>query len=165
MQEEARWGDSGDVEVVVALARRAVAELSGNRGGDVWARREAHAEPMDRAITDAVDGDPTRCLAVGTIDGIVVGYALMRAERLNDASLLATITDLYVEPEARHVGVGEALMALLEERAREFGAVGLDAIVLPGDRDSKNFFEGLGLKARAILVHRSLIAGAGGTSS
>jgi hypothetical protein len=38
----------------------------------------------------------------------------------------------------------------------ERGAVGIDAVVLPGARETKNFFESFGLKARALVVHRDL---------
>jgi len=48
------------------------------------------------------------------------------------------------------------MMVTLEEWARERSLVGLDAVALPGDRDTKNFFETFGLVARAIQVHRSL---------
>ena len=54
------------------------------------------------------------------------------------------------------MGVGEAMMDLLVERARAAEAVGIDALALPGDRHTKNFFETFGLTARAILVHRAL---------
>ena len=40
--------------------------------------------------------------------------------------------------------------------AAEHGCRGIDAIVLPGMRESKNFFEMFGLVARAIVVHRAL---------
>jgi hypothetical protein len=33
----------------------------------------------------------------------------------------------------------------------------MDSLALPGDRATKNFFESFGLKARAIVVHRSLV--------
>jgi hypothetical protein len=36
------------------------------------------------------------------------------------------------------------------------GCRGIDAIALPGARDTKNFFERMGLVARAIIVHRRL---------
>jgi hypothetical protein len=32
----------------------------------------------------------------------------------------------------------------------------VDALVLPGHREGKNFFERFGLTARAIVVHREL---------
>lgn len=154
--ESARPAEPGDRDAIVALARAAISELRPNRGGAVWARREAHAEPVEDAIDEAIASDPGRIAVVGLVDDVVVGYGLMRSESLHDGAILATISDLYVYPDARGIGVGEAMMAVLEDRARAWGAVGLDGIVLPGDRQSKNFFETFGLTARAILVHRSL---------
>jgi hypothetical protein len=34
--------------------------------------------------------------------------------------------------------------------------VGIDAVALPGMRETKNFFEAAGLVARAIVVHKAL---------
>lgn len=39
---------------------------------------------------------------------------------------------------------------------RVHDCIGVDALALPGHRDTKNFFESFGLVARAIVVHRSL---------
>ncbi len=161
--DAARVATAGDGPVVVGLARRAIGELAGNRGGDVWRRREAHAEPLDAALTArcANPGGDERTV-VGTIDGAVVGYGTATLEALHDGERLAVVSDLYVEPEARGVGVGEAMMDLLVAWATEAGAIGIDALALPGDRHTKNFFETFGLTARAILVHRDLrAAGAG----
>jgi hypothetical protein len=36
------------------------------------------------------------------------------------------------------------------------GCVGIDALALPGNRQTKNFFESFGFTARAIVVHRRL---------
>jgi len=93
---------------------------------------------------------------VGTLDDVVVGYGVLRVERLADGDRLAVVDDLYVEPGARGVGVGEALMQTLIERATEASCIGIDALALPGNRATKNFFEASGLTARAIVVHRSL---------
>ncbi len=38
----------------------------------------------------------------------------------------------------------------------EHGCAGIDAVALPGNRATKNFFERYGLTARALLVHRRL---------
>jgi hypothetical protein len=46
----------------------------------------------------------------------------------------------------------EAVLAWAGER----GCVGVDALALPGSRETKNFFESFGLVARAIVVHRDL---------
>lgn len=162
--DAARVATATDGPVVVDLARRAIAELAVNRGGDVWRRREAHAEPLDADLT-ARCADPAADAraVVGTIDGTVVGYGLARLEDLHDGERLAVVSDLYVEPEARGVGVGEAMMDLLVAWATAAGAIGIDALALPGDRHTKNFFETFGLTARAILVHRDLRPTGAGT--
>lgn len=161
--EGARRATVDDVGPIVDLIRQGTGELRPNRGGAVWARREAHAEPVEPIVADALDDDAAT-VVVGTVDEVVVGYGLMRFEPLHDGDVLAMISDLYVDPEARGIGIGEAMMVELEDEARRRGAVGLDAIVLPGDRSSKNFFETAGLTARAILVHRSLVDDAGEAS-
>ena len=40
---------------------------------------------------------------------------------------------------------------------RAAGCVGVDSLALPGNRHTKNFFETFGFKARALVVHRSLV--------
>lgn len=155
--EAARAASPDDLAAVCALARQGTAELRVNRGGAVWHRREAHREPLDDAIAAAVSRDDgRRCAVVGTVDDTVVGYGLATLELLHDDRLLAVVTDLYVDPQARGIGVGEAMMDHLLAWARTAGAVGIDALALPGDRHTKNFFETFGLTARAIVVHRSL---------
>jgi len=156
--EAARWGTRADGGAVTALARQAIEELRPHRGGQIWSLREAHTEPLEPVIEAAASGvDPTVALVVGTVDEVVVGYGMARMETLHDGRLLAVVTDLYVDPLARAIGVGEAMMDLLVERASSLGAVGIDALALPGDRHTKNFFETFGLTARAIVVHRSLL--------
>ncbi len=85
-----------------------------------------------------------------------VGYAVGRVEVLRDGGRLAVVDELYVEPDAREVAVGEALMDDLLEWATAQGCFGIDALALPGNRATKNFFERYGLTARAIVVHKRL---------
>lgn len=161
--EAARRAVLADAGTLALLAREGVAELRPNRGGQIWSLREAHAEPIEPIIDSFLDDDDDRRLAVvGSIDGTVVGYALMTIEPLHDGALVAMVSDLYVDPGARRVGVGEAMMDLLIAEATAAGAIGIDALALPGDRDTKNFFETFGLTARALLVHRVLPAGQAG---
>ena len=95
------------------LAEQAVAELTGNKGGAVWARRGARPAPyIDSLRADLEAAD--HCVAVGEVVGAVVGYAVVRAESLRDGGVLGVLDDIYVEPEAREVGVGEALMDAVE---------------------------------------------------
>jgi GNAT superfamily N-acetyltransferase len=59
-------------------------------------------------------------------------------------------------PDARSVGVGEALMDLIVAWCEQRRCVGIDAHALPGNRATKNFFETFGFKARLLTVHRPL---------
>lgn len=155
--EGARAAVSTDLSALEHLVRQATSELQNQRGGVVWSLREAHAEPVRSQLETVLAGeDPAARLVVGTVDDTVVGYGWARLEVLHDGSCLLVVSDLYTDPEARAIGVGEAMMALLEGEAVAAGAIGIDAIALPGDRHTKNFFETFGLTARAIVVHRSL---------
>lgn len=155
MQVATRIAIAADLGVLGAMAEAAIAELTPQRGGAVWSQTAARVMPLDAGLRHELD-DPDALVIVGTIDTTVVGYAACHVEPLHDGRAIARITDLYVLPDARKVGVGEAMMVTLEEWARERSLVGLDAVALPGDRDTKNFFETFGLVARAIQVHRSL---------
>lgn len=155
MRVSARPAIDDDLDVVVALAGAAIAELTPLRGGAVWSQTDARIEPfVDGFRAELGRADAT--VVVGTIDDTVVGYGAAQVQALHDGRGIARITDLYVLPDARKVGVGESVMGELEAWARDNELVGLDSIALPGDRDTKNFFETFGLVARAITVHRSL---------
>ena len=93
---------------------------------------------------------------VGDLDGATVGFAVSRLVELADGTSLAEIDALYVLPEARGVGLGEALMDEVLAWAAGAGAAAVDAVALPGDRVTKNFFERYGMTARALQVHRRL---------
>jgi GNAT superfamily N-acetyltransferase len=153
--EAARRASSDDLPRIAELAREAIAELRATKGGEVWARREARQEPIDESLAADLDNGDAVVL-VGSIDDAVIGYAVSVIERLLDGNALARLTDVYVEPEARGVGVGELLLDTVVEWATERGCTGIDSLALPGNRETKNFFESFGLVARAIVVHRPL---------
>lgn len=152
--EGVRPATGADLDSLVVLATEAVDEQRDARGGPVWSRREARRQPRE-TLGDALEADDVTVL-VGTLDDVVVGYAVLRVEVLDDGGRLAVVDDLYVEPGARGVGVGEGLMGELVRLATDYGCIGIDALALPGNRATKNFFEASGLTARAIVVHRSL---------
>jgi GNAT superfamily N-acetyltransferase len=144
-----------DTERLVELARVGIAELSTQKGGIVWQRHAARTEPLDEGL-EADLADAATQVLVGTLDDVVVGYAVTTVEALSDETRLAVVRDLYVEPEARGVGVGACLMDAVLAWATDQRCLGVDALALPGSRATKNFFESFGLVARAIVVHRDL---------
>jgi GNAT superfamily N-acetyltransferase len=154
-EEAARTAIGADLPQVAALAGAATSEKLGQKGGALWARREGRPAPQEETLRSALDR-PDHEVAVGTLDGVVVGYGVARTETLLDGGLLGVIEDIYVDPGARAVGVGETLMNHLIDWCRARGCFGVDSLALPGDRDTKNFFESFGLVARAIVVHRPL---------
>ena len=153
--EAARPAEAADVERIADLAAEAVAEQSPLRGGGVFAAREARPLPAGPSIAEALD-DPSQLVVAGTFDDAVIGYAVVRIERLRNGELLGIVTDIYVEPEARGVGVGEAMIDLVLAWCDEQGCSGVDGFALPGNRQTKNFFETFGFTARGIVVHRRL---------
>ncbi len=108
--EAVRPATHDDVARVAELAapgdRRAVGDegrhgLGAARGTERTARRVG---AVPRSMTR------TAVALVGTIDDVVVGYAVAAVEVVADGGRLARLTDLYVEPGAREVGVGELLL-------------------------------------------------------
>ena len=151
----ARPATNDDLELVATMAEAAIEELRPLRGGAVWANTDARTQPLVDGLRREVAATDATVL-VGTIDDAPIGYAAAHHRMLHDGTTMARITDLYVLPEARRVGVGEALILALEAWARNDGLIALDSIALPGDRDTKNFFETFGLVARALEVHRRI---------
>ena len=100
--------------------------------------------------------DPRRRVLVGTVGGAQVGFAVGRVDTLGEVSL-GIVDALYVEPRCRGMGGGRALLDGLIGWFAEAGCRAVDGAALPGDRVSKNFFEGAGFKARLITMHRSLL--------
>jgi GNAT superfamily N-acetyltransferase len=153
--EAARPAGPDDLPRLVELAESGIAELTDSKGGAMWSRREARAQPVAASLEAALSAEDHLVLA-GTVDGAVLGYAVVRLETLRDGERLGVVDDIYVEPEGRAVGVGEAMMDAVLEWCQARDCIGVDSLALPGNRETKNFFESFGLVARAIIVHRSL---------
>ena len=154
-EEGCRPATPDDLPRLVALAEQAIVEKRAQRGGEVWARTDARRPPFEPRFEEELASGRRRVL-VGTLDGTILGYGAARIDELHDGSRLGVVTDLYVEPDGREVGIGEAVMNGLVAWCTGEGCFGVDSLALPGDRHTKNFFETFGLVARAIVVHRSL---------
>lgn len=155
LQEVVRTAVPADIDDLATLVAAAVAEKRQQKGGTVWDRRERRQEPFVESLRTDLDAFD-REVAVGQLDRHTLGYGVVHVEILPDGGRLGVIDELYVEPRARELGLGEMLMEHLLEWCRRSGCFGVDSLALPGDRSTKNFFESFGLVARAIVVHRSL---------
>jgi GNAT superfamily N-acetyltransferase len=155
MREGARRAHRDDLPRLAELYRAALAQLTSRRGGPLLAERHGRPEPVEQTLSRSLD-DPGRTAWVGTLDDEIVGYAAGRTETLPGGAELGVVEELFVEPGARGVGVGEALIGALLAWFADRGCVGVDTVALPGDRLSKNFFESSGFKARLLVMHRDL---------
>src|SRR5262245_5008038 len=153
--EAARAATVDDLPRVVELARELRVELRAMRGGRLWETREVRVEATNDAFKEFLARDDAT-VVVGSIDGVVVGYGTAELETLRDGSSLGIIGDLYVESEARAVGVGEAIAEELIAFCTNARCIGIDAFALPGHRQAKNFFERAGFTARALIMHKQL---------
>jgi len=107
------------------------------------------------AIDEARIADHDVLLALGLYAGVPFGYAHAAVVEVG-GSRIVRLYDVFVEPDARGVGIGEALLTFVFDWAREQRSSAIDSIVLPGNREGKNFFERFGLVARAIHVYRAI---------
>jgi len=136
-----RFAISDDVDDLIRLYRLLDEEMAALRPG--WSVTDGLPEPIERTLDSRLGG----CV-VGLFDGVPVGFLV--------ADLTPPICEIeimYTHPEARGVGVGEAMMSLLKSEAKTRGIGSFDVSVLPGHRAAKNFFEGEGFKARLIIMH------------
>lgn len=141
---EVRASVADDRATLVSLARLARTALAGQRGG---------AELLATLPTPTARIDGSSSSFVGSIGGVAVGYACLAIDGEQ-----ATVTELFVEPPARSVGVGHLLIEALLIRAGIAGCRTIDACALPGDRATKNFFEAHAMTARLLVVSRRLDA-------
>ena len=138
---------SQDVDVLVLLESEARLSLKEFRGAD----RLAIEVPEIGNRWPQVLTDGAMFVLVGCIDSVVMGYLIAR--KLDQ---LATIEQVFVTHDARNLGVGDALVSATLSWAREQNLTALDALALPGDRETKNLYERSGLVARLITVTKKL---------
>jgi len=154
-QGTARPARRGDIGTIADLAREARREARDYRGGARWMAAEAAPEPLEDYLKELM-ADPGAIVLTGVWEDAVVGYSWARRIVRQDGSPIARIEELFVTPEARSVGVGESLFNALAQWAREEQLTAMDAFVLPGHREAKNFFETFKMTAHALIVHTRL---------
>ncbi len=170
MDVSARRAGDSDAAPLAVLRRTAHEAVLSERSGPLHLRVEHLASPVvgsgehDAGEHDAGEREQRRpgsvepgpLVAVAEIDGVVVGFLEAELLAIHGERPLCRVSALYVEPAAREVGAGEALMDLVSSWASGRGAVGIDVLALPGAREVKNFLESAGYVARLIVMHRPL---------
>ena len=117
----------------------------GQRGGDRWLETHEQRGAEWERVVDAGN------VAVAVIGDVVVGYIL-----IGRVGPVTTIDEVYVTPDAREVGFGDALVHTAMESARAAGCTTIEGEALPGDRETKNLYERAGITARLIVVSKTL---------
>ncbi len=150
MEEIVRRAELGDCSELVRLETLARDGIRGVRGGDLRLQ-ECPTVGDWSSRTD----DPNHVVLVGTLDDVVVAMLAMFLSREKDRGL---ISHVYVEAEGRELGLGDTMVehAIAAVRAAELS--GIEAVALPGDRETKNLFERAGLTARRLTVYKALVA-------
>lgn len=150
----ARPARTEDLDTLVHLYEGLECEMEGLH--PMWPLADGLADPAVEALEEALFS-PEAVIVMGEIDGFPVGFALATIDALRPRAAgerIGSIRLIYVDPEARAVGVGEAIAEELLGLLRARGVKRFDAYVLPGHRLVKNFFESAGFSARSIVMHR-----------
>jgi len=145
MNEAVRAATLADVADLALMEREARDAMSFQRGG----RRRLDEVPAVVDWSHAVQESDR--VWVATIDDVVVGYL-----ELSLVGEVAEVRQVWVHPEAREVGLGDALLEQALDAARRRGCAVLEATALPGDRETKNLYERAGITARKIVVSTAL---------
>jgi GNAT superfamily N-acetyltransferase len=144
------------------LRRGVIDELAQERGGALFLAQRSDRTAAELLHTptgtnSAELKDPS-FLRGAFIDSALLGWVYVVVTTMPDRRKLGCIEELGVHADARQLGIGEALLNVSLEYCREQGCVGVDSFALPGARETKNFFETFGMKARLLTVHVRLAA-------
>jgi len=155
MIEAARLAADGELPTVAHLADVARTEVEESKGGPMYLRREGRPQPYLPAL-QAQAADERAAVVVGLIDECIIGFATVVESELRDGALLAEIQEIYVLPDARGIGIGELMLDIVMDWARQRGCERLEGSVLPGNRHGKNFFERAAMVTRVLRVSTPL---------
>jgi len=155
MQISVRPATDEDIPALLALYEPAEAEQTARK--PIWAMTDGLDHDLVESWTAAINNDESWVI-VGEIDGVPVGFLWATIEpmlsRANGART-GRIGLVYTDPDARGVGIGHAMLEDIMGTLRAHGIRHFDAPVGPGQRLTKNFFEGHEFAARSIIMHHA----------
>jgi ribosomal protein S18 acetylase RimI-like enzyme len=144
-----RRATAADVEALGALEHEAREAIIDARGGAALLAEQPAVGEWATVLADAM-----RVVWVATIDDVVLGVLELRLPQYEGGT--GTVRQVYVVPGARELGLGDEMLAAAIEATVEAGGTTIEAVALPGDRETKNLFERSGLTARLITVSKRL---------
>lgn len=153
MRLEARSAGEADIPVLERLYRSLEDEMRALH--PMWPIASGLDEPVEESFQDML-ADLETILLIGTIDEYPFGFILAREEEMlmqAQGEKIGSIRFIFVDHDAREVGLGEVMREKALDILRERGITKFDAHVLPGHRLVKNFFEAGGFSARTIVMH------------
>ena len=148
MDPVVRLATADDIAALDWLQGLARAGLIEARGGVL---RLQECEPIAdwHAVLDA----PDTVVFVGTLLDVVLSFMVLILRPNIDRGV---ITNAFVEDGARELGLGDTMVEHAVATVRAASLSGIEAVALPGDRDTKNLYERAGLTARKLTVYKAL---------
>ncbi|MGH8926739.1 MAG: GNAT family N-acetyltransferase [Acidimicrobiia bacterium] len=155
MEVGSRRATVEDVTVLIDLYRSLEKEMVALH--PLWPLADGLAEPVEDSLRLTLTDDRS-FVYLGAIDDVPLGFLLARIEELlpqAGGARVGSIRFVFVDHDAREIGVGEAMLDQAMIELRGMGIRLFDAHVLPGHRLAKNFFEAGGFAARSIIMHHT----------
>ena len=153
MKVSSRHASTDDLGVLEHLYRALEREMVGLH--KMWPTADGLDEPIESSLERSITDSETMVL-IGSIEEYPFGFLLATVEPMleqADGELIGVIRFIYVDHDAREVGVAEVMRDQVLAELRQRGLSKFDAHVLPGHRLAKNFFESGGFSARSIVMH------------
>ncbi len=147
-----RVAGEDDRAEIARLWGRALAGLAGLRGGSTLAASLGDRYPSGDISSLFLPG---RVVVLGCLDDIPVGFSYAELSEMGEERIL-NLEAIFVEPEARRVGMADVMLECLLAETSSWGATSVDAPALPGDRATKSLFESHGFRARLLVMRRDL---------
>lgn len=154
MNVAGRIATSHDIALLTDLYRALESEQIVLR--PLWDLAEGLPEPIADAFARHLE-DERSLVVIGELDDVPLGFCVATVDDLlpqAKGERVATIRWIFTDPAARGVGIGHEMVSQAIDHFADMGISYFDAVVSPGHRNAKNFFEAHGFSARSIVMHR-----------
>jgi GNAT superfamily N-acetyltransferase len=155
MRISVRPATQADIPILGALYLAAEAEQVARK--PIWALTDALDLDLEDSLAGAMEAEES-WMNLGLIDDAPVGFIWATIEPMlqrADGGRIGRIRLVYTDPDARGVGVGHSMLMDVMDTLRSHDIRHFDAPVGPGQRLTKNFFEGHEFAARSIIMHHA----------